>query len=241
MMHSAWNPQHDRVTERLDQRRQLLARVAMLGRCSKEAFDDLLERVVVRAHPAETVLVAQGEPAEAACFIGAGRVRLLLADESGRELNLAQLGTGDLVGESALFEGQTSATTALALDDVVLLKLSREAFLGHAQRHPLSALSLAGELHRRVVAAHGMIAELAFDTVERRLVRTLERWGLGHGAVLTREGLLLRARPTHQELAQMTGSARETITRAFSSLTRRGLITRHGSGLLLSQALLESA
>jgi CRP-like cAMP-binding protein len=238
MMQSAWNPHSERVDERLDQRRQLLARTALLGRCSKEAFDDLAQRTLLRAHPTETVLVSQAEPADAACFIGAGRVRLLLADESGRELTLAQLGPGDLFGESALFEGQVAATTALALEDVVVLKLTREAFLGHAQRHPLSALSLAGELNRRLATAHRTIAELAFDSVERRLVRTLRRWGLDHGAVLTREGLFLRTRPTHHDLAQMTGSARETITRAFSSLTRRGLLVRRGTGVVLAQALL---
>jgi CRP-like cAMP-binding protein len=51
-------------------------------------------------------------------------------------------------------------------------------------------------------------------------------------------GLLLRRRPTQQDLANMVGSCRETVSRTLTQLTRRGLVVARGRSLLLSDALL---
>jgi CRP/FNR family cyclic AMP-dependent transcriptional regulator len=236
MIHQVWNP-HD---EGIEQRRRLLGRPAALAGCSQNALEELVAHMTVRVRPRDTILQTQDEPADAAYFIGSGHVRLFLFDDRGREINVAQLGAGDFFGESALFEGIVPSTTALSTDPVMLLRLTRETFLTHVERHPRSVLQLAAELHRRANAAHRAVGELAFQTVERRLVETLRRWGLAHGAVFDGVGLLLRRRPSHLELAQMIGSSRETITRAFSSLKARRLLVQRSTQLWLTRALLDS-
>jgi CRP/FNR family transcriptional regulator, cyclic AMP receptor protein len=235
MIQTAWNPND----EPLDRRRDWLGRATLFRGAAATALDDLARRVVVRVRPARTLLIAQDEPADAAYFIVGGRARVVLFGECGRELNLAQLGPGDFFGEGALFDGRAQSTAVVAAEDVVLLRLSREAFVTHAHAHPASAIALASAIHRRLAATHQTVAALAFDPVERRLVRTLERWGHDNGATDTDDGLVLPGRPTHQALAQMTGSSRETITRALSSLTKRGLVVWRGDGMLLTLALLE--
>jgi CRP-like cAMP-binding protein len=69
-------------------------------------------------------------------------------------------------------------------------------------------------------------------------VRTLTRLAREDG-VDTQSGLLLRRRPTQQDLANMVGTCRETISRTFTSMQKRGLIVPRGRALVLTRALLE--
>ena len=71
-------------------------------------------------------------------------------------------------------------------------------------------------------------------------MRTLERLARAQGG-MTDAGLVLHGRPTHQELASLVGTCRETITRMLTSLTRRGLLASHGARLILAPELLRRA
>jgi len=76
--------------------------------------------------------------------------------------------------------------------------------------------------------------------VEERLRRTLIGLAADDGEQIT-EGLVVRRRPTQQELANMIGSCRETISRAFNQLARDGLIIPRGRSLVVTPALIERA
>jgi CRP-like cAMP-binding protein len=125
----------------------------------------------------------------------------------------------------------------VASEDTTLLVLTRDAFLEHLRARPETALNLLGELSRRLRRADETIANLALHDVHRRLVRTLERLAREDGEE-TPEGLLLRRRPTQQDLANLIGSCRETVSRAFTSMVKRGLMVPRGRALLLTKRLL---
>jgi CRP/FNR family cyclic AMP-dependent transcriptional regulator len=228
------------LQDELSRRRGLLGRISLLRGCPPAALEDLARRIQVRVRPAETLLLAQAEPADSLYFIAAGHVRVIIVGDSGRELTVAQLGPGEFFGEQALLSQTVQAANVSALDDVTLLQLGRDAFLEHLRLYPTTALNLALALSRRVDAATRTIGELALENVESRLVRTLERLARAQGAV-TSEGLVLQGRPTHQELASLVGTCRETITRMLTSLTRRGLLISSGARLTLAPELLRRA
>src|SRR5260370_39403885 len=98
-----------------------------------------------------------------------------------------------------------------------MLALTREAFVDHLRNHPQTAINMLAELTRRLRRADETIASLALHDVESRLVRTLERLAREDGET-TGGRLLLRKRPTQQELANMVRSCRETVSRTFTSL-----------------------
>jgi CRP/FNR family transcriptional regulator, cyclic AMP receptor protein len=228
------------LEDELTRRRELLGRITLLRGCPQAALEDLARRIQVRVRPADTLLVAQDEPAEALHLIAAGRVRVAIIGDSGRELTVAELGPGEFFGEQALLSQTVQAANVSALDDVTLLQLGRDAFLEHLRLYPAMAVNLALALSRRMDAATRTIGELALQNVESRLVRTLERLARAQGGV-TSEGLVLQGRPTHQELASLVGTCRETITRMLTSLTRRGLLVSRGPRLVLAPELLRRA
>jgi CRP-like cAMP-binding protein len=138
---------------------------------------------------------------------------------------------------SLLDSGKRSANV-VAIDDATVLALTREAFVAHLKAHPQTAMNMLGELTRRLRRADETIANLALHDVESRLTRTLERLAREDGEA-TEAGLLLRRRPTQQDLANMVGSCRETISRTFTSMIKRGLLVPRGRALVLTRALLE--
>jgi CRP-like cAMP-binding protein len=223
---------------RVQRYRSLLSQTAMFQGAGQEALSDLARRLQVRTRPAGAMIVAQDEPGDAMYVLVSGRAKVALFGESGRELTLTVLQAGDFFGEMSLIDGRPRSANVQALDDTTMLMLSREAFLSHLQTHPQTAVNLLSELTRRLRAADETIASLALFDVEARLVRALERLARADGGE-TEGGLILRRRPTQQELANMVGSCRETISRTLTQLVRRGLVVPRGRTLFLSAALLE--
>ena len=223
---------------KLERYRNLLASTAIFRGCAPQAIDDLVRRLQVRTRPAETIVVAQDEPGDSLFVIAGGRVKVAMFGENGRELTLAELKPGDFFGEMSLLDNRPRAANVVALEDATLLVLSRDAFVAHLKTNPQTAINLLGEMTRRLRRADETIASLALHDVESRLVRTLERLAKEEGEQ-TDGGMLLRRRPTQQDLANMVGSCRETISRTFTSMIKRGLIVPRGRALVLTRQLLE--
>src|SRR6201996_5877970 len=182
---------------KLERYRNLLASTAIFRGCSPQAIDDLVRRIQVRTRPAETIVVAEGEPGDSLFVLAGGKVKVALFGENGRELMLSELKPGDFFGEMSLLDNRPRAANVVALEDTTLLVLSREAFVQHLKTNPQTALNLLAEMTRRLRRADETIANLALHDVESRLTRTLERLAKEEGEQ-TDQGLLLRRRPTQQ-------------------------------------------
>jgi CRP-like cAMP-binding protein len=92
----------------------------------------------------------------------------------------------------------------------------------------------------RLRRADDSIAQLALCDVNERLVHRLISLAREEGTEAP-EGLVVRRRPTQQELANMIGSCRETISRAFNQLARDGMIIPRGRSLIVTRALIDRA
>jgi CRP-like cAMP-binding protein len=224
---------------KLDRYRQLLGQSTLFRGLSTAALDDLVRRLQMRTRPVGTVIVAQDEPGDALFILVQGRVKVALFGENGRELTLSILSPGDFFGEMSLVDGRPRSANVVALDDTTVLALTRDAFSAHLQAHPQTALNIMAELTARLRRADETIASLALHDVESRLVRTLARLARDEGEQPDAAGLTLRKRPTQQDLANMVGSCRETISRTFTSMIKRGLLVPKGRAIVLTRQLLE--
>ena len=185
-----------------------------------------------------TVLVAQDRPGDGLYIVYSGRVKVVMYGANGREVTLAILRPGEVFGELSMLDGAPRSATVVAMSDAQLLALPREDFMRHLERNPQTALNLLGELARRLRRADETIVGLALQDVEVRLVRTLMRLAHEEGGVRSQDGLVLRRRPTQQELANMVGSSRETVSRTLAAMARQGLAFPRGRSLVLTDQLL---
>ena len=170
-------------------------------------------------------------------LIVSGRVKVGIFGENGREVTLSLLRTGQCFGEMSLFDGKERSANCIATEPTTLVVLRRPDLLQHIARYPMTALSLLGEMAGRLRRADESIAQLALCDVNERLVHRLVSLAEEEGTQ-SAEGILVRRRPTQQELANMIGSCRETISRAFNQLAREGLIIARGRTLVVTAALM---
>ncbi len=167
-------------------------------------------------------------------FVRKGGVKLVIYGEDGQAITIAMLRRGDFFGETSVLDGGRCDLTAVAVEDSTLLSLGRETVFDHFEHYPETTLSFAVALCQRMRVRTNIVAGLALQDVEARLVGTLVE--LAEPAERDLLGVVRRL-PNHQELADMVGSRRETVSRVLGSMTRRRLIQKRGRGLVLSLRL----
>jgi len=218
--------------------RATIAKAPLFAALSISAIEDITNRITVRKVPVGSAVISQDEPGDAMFIIMTGRVKVVMFGESGREVTLSLLRAGDSFGEMSLFDQGPRSAHCLAVEPTTLLSLTRDELMRHIQAHPRTAINLVSEMARRLRRADETIAQLALCDVNERLIHRLVGLAREEGAT-SPDGLVVRRRPTQQELANMIGSCRETISRAFNQLARDGLIIPRGRSLVVTPALIE--
>lgn len=219
-------------------RTELLSRVGIF----KGLREDALERLVAILKPMsfakDELIVGQDDPGDALYIIESGRVKVVLYGESGREMILTILRAEEIFGEMALVDGQPRSANVIALEDARVLVLAREDFIKHLEEFPATALNVLSEMSQRLRKADAIIGNLALLDVYGRVARLLIDLAKREGESRD-EGMLIKDRPTQQDLAAMIGTSRETVSRVLSEFQRRGLLSMQGKNILLSHGFVE--
>jgi CRP-like cAMP-binding protein len=218
--------------------RATLARVRIFQGLPDAAIEDLLGRVQQKRVLGGQPILSQAEAGDALYIIMSGRVKIVVFGDSGREVTLSVLRPTDIFGEMSLFDGTSRSANVVALDPTTVLIVPRADLERHLAAYPQTALRLCSELARRLRKADETIAELALCDVSERLIRRLVGLAKEEGNE-SPEGMVIRRRPTQQDLANMVGSCRETISRTFNSLARKGLIVPRGRSLIVTRRLFQ--
>ena len=132
----------------------------------------LAERTVTRSYPKQAIIVTEGDESDSLFLILAGRVKIYLADEHGKELILAIKGPGQYFGEMVLDEEPRSATV-MTLEPAQFAVLSRADFRAFLLRHPEVALALIQNLIRLARGLNQNVRSLAMLDVYGRVARIL--------------------------------------------------------------------
>jgi CRP/FNR family transcriptional regulator, cyclic AMP receptor protein len=158
----------------------------------------------------------QEETAEALFLLKRGRVRLARISVGGRRLELAVLEQGTFFGEMPLLGERMRQASAEALEDCTLCILGQADIERLVLRAPRVALRMLAEIGRRLSESEARLEDLAYRTVPARLASVLLRLGREHGDII--EGV------THQDLGDMVGAYRETVTKTLDEFRAAGHI-----------------
>jgi CRP/FNR family cyclic AMP-dependent transcriptional regulator len=211
---------------------QLLRQVSIFKELPQETVADLARRVWRKEAEASSVIVNQEETGDALFVIARGKVKVVLYGDTGREIILSILRAGDFFGEMALLDRQPRSANVVAVESSELLCLDREGFQTHLTGHPSTALAILAEMSRRLRHADEVIGNLALLDVYARVARTIRDLAQKQGQPVD-GGLLIKERPTQQEIAGLIGTSRETVSRALSDFARRGLLELSGKQILV--------
>ena len=210
----------------------LLRQVSIFRELPADDLSDLASRVRSRNVDAGSVIVSHEDSGDTLFVIAKGKVKVVLYGDTGREIILSLLRAGDFFGEMSLLDEKPRSANVVAIEDSELLTLDRVAFRTHLASRPNASLAVLAELSRRLRHADEVIGNLALLDVYARVARAIRELAKKQGEP-AEGGLLIRHRPTQQEMAGLIGTSRETVNRALSDFARRGLLEMSGKKLLV--------
>lgn len=211
---------------------QQLRRIPLLADLPDKDLLDISSVMERRSVRKGQMVLKANEPGCFMMFVVSGRLRVLLSNRSGRELALELLGPGQCFGELALLTGEPRSADIEACEESSIIVLSSEAFEKHVLGDSRLLRTLLRELAQRLRKATLRMGDLALLDVYTRLARVL--YSLGEIELVAGvERRVIRARPTHRELAGLVGTSREMVTRALGELQAAGHISIEGKKLIV--------
>jgi CRP-like cAMP-binding protein len=210
-----------------------LKKIPLLQDLPAEAMARLAESVEINEVRRRQVVYLPGDPGRSVYFVNGGRVKISKVTRDGKELTLAYRGPGDLFGELAMVDGGPREEMAEAMDNALLTELERGDFERLVQAQPLLGFRLAKLLTVRRREIENKIENLVFKDVNAKLAELLLRLGSDYGVDDAR-GTLVALKITHQEMANLIGSTRETVSLTLSQFKRRGLIRTDGRKVIIA-------
>jgi CRP/FNR family transcriptional regulator, cyclic AMP receptor protein len=191
----------------------------LFGHLREGDLEELARVARQRDYPKNSLIVSGHDALDTFYVIISGRVKSMLIAEDGREVILSIRQAGEFFGEMALFGDNTPATTVMAMEDSRLVTLHREDLYRIVMAMPGVALGLLRSLCNRLEDADRKIGGLILLDVPGRVCHLLLQ------LADQSDGQHIPKAPTHQLIAQMVGSTRESVSRALGDLAGQGVIT----------------
>lgn len=204
-------------------RKSYLKQTPIFSDLSDEELDGIIPHVVKRRLKRNTVIFHENDPAAAFYLVKTGRVKIYKAGPDDREQVLAILGDGQIFGDVPAFDGGPYPATAATMADSEIYLIRSEDFQELVRRYPEVALKIIRVLGQRLRQSMELVRDLSFKQVPHRLAGLLLKLGSEYGGE-TEEGLLIDLPLSRQELADIVGTSRETITRELKKMEREGML-----------------
>jgi CRP/FNR family transcriptional regulator len=196
----------------------------------KNSLEDLDRVKYASAYPQGAVLFVEGQPPRGVYIVCSGRVKLSTTSRDGKTLILRIAQPGEILGLHATVAGKAYELTAETLQSSQLDFIRRDDFLKFLQNHADACLHAAQHLSQNCQSAYEMIRSLGLShSVSEKLARLLLEWA-GDGEA-TEDGVRIKVSLTHEEIAQLIGTSRETVTRVLGEFRDKQLAQLRGSTL----------
>ena len=179
------------------------------------------------------VIYMPGDPGDAIYFVNSGRIKISRVTPDGKELTLAYRSTGDIFGEVCLADGRPREEMAEAMESTLITALSRARFERLVSQHVRLSYELVKVLADRRREMERRTEDLVFKDVNAKLAELL--LGLGHDyGIADARGTMVSMKITHQEMANLIGSTRETVSLTLSHFKKTGLIANDGRKMIIT-------
>ena len=207
----------------LNEQVRLLSMVDIFKPLSPEELKDLGQRAPdTRLQKGESFLKPQSED-ERLYVLKKGRAQIYQVTPEGEETTLSIVAAGNIFGEIVLSGQNLSEVYVRALEPSVVCSIMREDFERILLSHPEVGLRLVRRLSERLREAEIRLAEIASKSVPARLASLILRLADNEG-VVTREGVVVYARHTHERFGTMIGAKRVAVSLAFKLMRQAGAL-----------------
>jgi CRP-like cAMP-binding protein len=211
---------------------EVLAKSGLLQGIEQEAAEAAAAQFEHIEVPRGRVIFHEGEPGDSLYIVLEGKVKLGRRSADGRENLVAIMGPSDQFGELSVFDPGPRMSTATAVTDARLARMSKPALRAWIADRPEIAERLLHVIARRLRRTNNMLADLIFTDVPGRVAKALLQLAQRFGSI---EGGNLRVTHdlTQEELAQYVGASRETVNKALADFAGRGWLRLEGKSVVI--------
>ncbi len=209
---------------------EFLKYVPIFSELPDETIEKIAEIGQIKEFKKDSVILMEDEDGLTMFFIIEGKVKVTRVSSDGKEVILSVLGRSEFFGEMAILDGMSRSATVIALEDSKLFIIHRNDFLELLKKHPEISIPLLQELTARLRAADMKIKALSLKDAEGKVATVILQLAEEHGKV--KHGIVeIEKMPLQQDLANMAGTSRETISRTLHTFAKKGFIELDGSTL----------
>jgi len=207
-----------------------LVNVPIFSDLAQETLEKIVKSGVIQSYKKNSVILSEEDSGSALFVIAEGKVKVSRSSNDEKEVILAMLNESDFFGEMSLLDGMARSATVTAVEDSKLFIIQRTEFLDLLKRYPDVSIALLTELTKRFRASSMKIKALSLKDAEGKVATVLLQLADDFGKI--RQGIVeIDHLPFQQELANMAGTSRETISRTLHSFAKKGFIELDGSKL----------
>lgn len=210
-----------------------LKKIPLLANLGPEALARLAERVELREIRRRDVIYLPGDPGNALYFVNGGRVKISKVTRDGKALTLSYCGPSEIFGECSLVSGGAREEMAEAMENAMVTEVERGDFEQLLKEHPSLGFQMTRLLAKRRLDLENKLETLVFRDVTSKLAELLLKLADEYGVEDSR-GTLVALKITHQELANLIGSTRETVSLTLSQFKKQNWICTEGRKVIIS-------
>ncbi|AWL06101.1 Crp/Fnr family transcriptional regulator [Massilia oculi] len=199
-----------------------LRKIPLLANLNEEDMLQVKTNLRIREYAKRDIVLQKGAPGDSLLFLLSGSLQVIDVTEDGRAIGLRMLQPGDFFGEIAVISGAMRSASVVALTPVLVALLPRAVALHLFTHSPSVAHQMLRFLAEKVQRDSEFRALLSIHNTSRRIFTFLNLLKeKKEGDVHVVENL-----PTHQDIANMINTSRETVTRALLTLVQQGIIKK---------------
>jgi len=219
---------NDRYTEIID----TLRLVPLFSELSDKALSQLAEVCQEKTYDKDEHILHQEQSGDNFFIIEKGAVKITRLSEDGREAVLAFLREGDFFGELAILDGETRSANVITMEPCMIQTINRREFLDLLERHPKVATALLMELALRLRKTDMHLEYLTLSDAEGKIASILIELAEENGTYKMGD-VTLGQMPMQQDIANMAGTTRETVSRMMKKLEEKNWLTRDGQQVVI--------
>lgn len=210
----------------------LLKHIPIFSQLNQESLEKIASITIERRYRKGTIIFMEGDKGEALFFIKNGKVKISKISNDGRELIFNIYGEGDVFAEVTLFNDVAYPATAEVVEDAFIGMIKNEDLEKLVSKDADLALRIIKILNKRLYMAQMKLKQMALSDTHVRTAQMIIKLAQEHG--VEQDGMIeLKLELSRQDLANMIGTARETVSRALSQFKKEGAIEISGKKIVV--------
>jgi len=209
-----------------------LRKIPLLAGLSDDEILRVKGEIRIRQHRKREIVLQKGGHGDGLLFLLSGQLQVIDVTEDGRAIGLRMLAPGDFFGEIALINNSTRSASVVAMSDVLVAFLPAASAMHLFSHSPTVANQMLQHLAQKIQRDSEFRSLLSINNTAKRiytyLVLMQKNKPVEPGAPAVVENL-----PTHQDIANMINTSRETVTRALTALAQQGIVQKDSHRLII--------